>query len=279
MPLPKLNRFKDKHAALFDKGGGRRGKQGMGHPALTPTAWGESRDDFTTNGGASSQVSLGPLGSLTMATKRRTGMGHTKHTNTSRDGSVQFVSTALQSVQKSLDQQHISCTTSESIQRRLIIQNASSMVHGLPLPYLYSKPELRRYALETVFGRLLILAHLRERAMKKRAFSTWKVPPQVSCDDRQIGFVVVAQAFQQLLDRVMKRAFTHWSVFYASRDNEMRWTVKNQAAAAAKKLRAMVKRVNARQAAAKAKRQAAARKVQTAKSLLLGSSVCVHFMR
>ena len=221
MPLPKLNRFKDKHPGLFDKGGGRRSKHAGGQTALNPpTAWGESRDDFVTSSG---QVDLGPL----TVKRRRPGVSHI---GTKQNRSVAFVTTALQSVQKTLNQQQLDCTASEGIQRRLIIQNANSMVHGLPIQYLFAKPELRRYALEIVFDRVLVLVLQRERAMTKRAFATWKTPPEILCDDRQIGFVVVAQAFQQLLDRVVKRAFSHWSVFYASRYNEMRSMVMNQAA-------------------------------------------------
>ena len=50
------------------------------------------------------------------------------------------------------------------------------------------------------------------------------------CNDRQIGLIVIAQAFKQLLDNTVHRAFKHWLIFYSSRYNTMRIVVTNQAA-------------------------------------------------
>jgi hypothetical protein len=104
------------------------------------------------------------------------------------------------------------------------------MIQGLPLQYLFSKDELRRYALEQVYIRLLILARVREMDLLTSSFRIWKTPREIQCNDRQIGMIVIAQAFQQLLDRTVKRAFVHWAIFFATRHNKLRQMVMNEAA-------------------------------------------------
>ena len=66
--------------------------------------------------------------------------------------------------------------------------------------------------------------------MLTKSFYVWKTPRDIECDDRQIGMIVISQAFQQLLDRMVKRAFVHWAIFFATRHNKLRQMVMNEAA-------------------------------------------------
>ena len=215
--LPKLGKFKTKNASMFEalesqkKGDGQR--QRSRPIAKPPTAWGETHVDpfelFTDNHAES------PPKRQRLDSKQYT---------------AEFVSTSLQSVQNQLQHQHIIVAKEESNTRHRIIRNANAMVHGLPLSYLYFKPELRHYALDQIYERMLVFARLHDRNMLKRAIRIWKVPPNTVCNDRQIGLIVIAQAFQQMLDRTVHRAFKHWLIFYSSRYNTMRQVVMNQAA-------------------------------------------------
>ena len=217
--LPTLGKFKAKNASMFEalenkkKGDGQQQRQRSRPIAKPPTAWGETHVDpfelFTDNPPES------PPKRQRIDSKQYT---------------AEFVSTSLQSIQSSLMHQQLTVAKDESNTRHRIIRNANAMVHGLPLSYLYFKPELRHYALEQIYERFLVFARLHARNMLRRAIRIWKVPPNTVCNDRQIGLIVIAQAFQQLLDNTVHRAFKHWLIFYSSRFNTMRQVVVNQAA-------------------------------------------------
>jgi len=219
-PLPKLNRFKDKKAEYFEPSPAAEKKQRGNSGGATKRAWADQlpqplqhqhqhpHPHSDSDGGGEPK-------------KARIG---------GKRDSLREERMALQTMQHALLVQHQTAARDESRTRQRVIRTANHMVQGLPLPYLYSKPELRHYALEQVFVRLLLLARLREQDMLGRAFAVWRVPPEIHCDDRQIGFIVISQAFQQLLDKMIKRAFRHWAIFYATRYNKMRLAVMHEAA-------------------------------------------------
>ena len=188
--LPKINKFRDKKAEYFETPTPHK-KQRRGIKTTGKTAWGT--DDLTGND------SDGSAGSYKLAHDAYSENKDMKKRNRAKATPVQSVSTALQSVQQALSVQHTNMATQESRQRHHIIKNASHMVQQLPLSYLFSKPELRHYALEQIYQRLMILAYLREKRMMERAFYIWNHPPLLVCDDRQIGLVVLARGFQQVI--------------------------------------------------------------------------------
>ena len=189
--LPKINKFRDKNADYFETPTPHK-KPRRGIKATGKTAWGTA-DDLTGND------SDGSAGSYKLAQDAYSNQKDMKKRNRMKATPVQSVSTALQSVQQALSVQHTNIASQESRQRHHIIKNASHMVQQLPLSYLFSKPELRHYALEQIFHRMLIFAYLREKRMMERAFYVWNHPPVLVCNDRQIGLVVLARGFQQVI--------------------------------------------------------------------------------
>jgi len=201
--LPKINRFKAKHAELFDaleapKGEPRR--MYTGAKTKPPTAWGTLENGQSLAGGDGS--SHAPAA----------------------------VASQLRGTQESLAHAHATVARDMQRAQRQLLKDGNLAVLGLPLAYLYGKPELRRYALEHVAHRLRRLAVARAHDALVHAFRTWRTPPAVRCDDRQVGLLVLAQAFQQMLDRATARAFRHWAIFYASRHNALRASVMDEAA-------------------------------------------------
>jgi hypothetical protein len=117
-----------------------------------------------------------------------------------------------------------------NIVRLQLMQKGDQYVHDLPLQYLYTRPELRQYALErcmVIFQKLVVA---RRRNMLRRGFGYWKNPPVVKLDDKQIGFLVIAKALSLLLEGRMKKVFRHWAILYALRYNHVRKTIVTDAA-------------------------------------------------
>ena len=158
--LPNLNQFRDKKAEYFETPPPhKKQRRGIKTKGVTnaKTAWGT--DELTGN------ESDGSAGSYKLAQDAYSENKDMKKRSRVKATPVQSVSTALQSVQQSLSVQHTNMASQESRQRHHIIKNASHMVQQLPLSYLFSKPELRHYALEQIYHRLLILAYVREKGM------------------------------------------------------------------------------------------------------------------
>jgi hypothetical protein len=140
------------------------------------------------------------------------------------------VATELQLAQQSLSFQKSNYEKHENQARLKVLKSAKTMVQQMPLDYLYSKPELRHYALEQVYSRFRKFAVLRIHHQIVRAFYLLKFSEKETFDDKQIGFMVISKAFQMMLDRMIGRAFKHWAIFYAKKFGHLRKVVLNEAA-------------------------------------------------
>lgn len=119
-------------------------------------------------------------------------------------------------IQQSLSKQKSIYSHNENQDRLKIMKNANNMIHSLPLIYLYSKQELKHYAIELIYSRLQLFADLRVRNELIKYFRRWKYPAVIKLQDKQIGFMVISKALQMMLDRMIGRAFKHWSIFYST---------------------------------------------------------------
>jgi hypothetical protein len=142
----------------------------------------------------------------------------------------QLIASELQKKQQLLTLQKQNYSRNENQDRLRIFKNATTMVQGLPLQYLYSKPELKHYALEQLFQRFQKFAILRYNSRILKYFHRWKNPREIKLDDRQIGFMVISKALETMLDRMIQRAFKHWAIFYSKRFDYMGKIVMNEAA-------------------------------------------------
>lgn len=129
-----------------------------------------------------------------------------------------------------LTRMKMSSSQDEKKTRKQIIHNAESMIADLPLAYVYSKPEFRRYALEKAYRALTLPAVVSLHRILFYAFHRWRTPVMVVMDDRQVGFMVIAKALTSLLDLAIRRKFIFWAICYASRYRKYRGRVPNQAA-------------------------------------------------
>lgn len=137
---------------------------------------------------------------------------------------------ALTRAHRVLSQQHALSNRDESLTRLQLMQDADVMVSNLPLTYLYSRPELRHYAVAkagAVFFRLCLKKAAEEC---RRALAVWRNPPEVVMNEVQVGFMVIAKRLEALLFRVLRVKFEHWSKLYSVRFLAARDAFRNQTA-------------------------------------------------
>ena len=114
--------------------------------------------------------------------------------------------------------------------RNQLLANAETMVSNLPLKYLFSKPELRHYALDRAMKPIIRLMIQRINIRLKRAIDIWRIPPILAMSERQLGFLVIAKRFSTLLKPIYENFFNHWMKLYSSRYNQDEGILKNAAA-------------------------------------------------
>lgn len=131
------------------------------------------------------------------------------------DNLTASVGSELLLVQQSLKNQKKDVSRDENQARLRLMKNANTMVQRLPLQYLFSKPELKHYAIEHLYNRFRKFSDLRHHSQLVWAFYYWRNPPEIKLNDKQIGFMVLSKALQTMLDRMIGRAFKHWSMFYS----------------------------------------------------------------
>lgn len=110
--------------------------------------------------------------------------------------------------------------------RMSVHKSAENMIMKLPLSYLYSKPEMRQYAMQAAVKLLMKPVLLRAKEMKETYFIRWMCAPKQqirsTLNEKQFGCVVIVKAFQNVLLQNMKDRFRHWGILYASRYEKIR---------------------------------------------------------
>ena len=105
----------------------------------------------------------------------------------------------------------------ESLMRLQLMQSADHMISHLPLTYLYSKPELRHYALERAVGIFYKLSLKKATEQCARALAVWRNPPAIVMSEMQVGFMVIAKRLERLLHSALRVKFRHWSACYSAK--------------------------------------------------------------
>ena len=96
------------------------------------------------------------------------------------------------------------------------------LVEKLPLRYLFSKPELRPYAVEKA-GRLLLKpAIVSTLRIKRDIFSLWHSLPPRELSDHQVKFLVIAKCLSNLLQKQLGAKFKWWAFATMDRFKESR---------------------------------------------------------
>ena len=119
---------------------------------------------------------------------------------------------------------------SENLARLKALSRGQSVVESFPLAYLYSKPELRSYALELAVTRLIKPAQVGMQNTLRSAFSHWRAPKEQKLDDLQVGFLVIAKRFERMWQRYFHSFFSHWAHCYSSRFDMERYLMYADAA-------------------------------------------------
>jgi hypothetical protein len=106
--------------------------------------------------------------------------------------------------------------------RMKLIHSGVNVVNNLPLAYLFSRPELRVFGLDRA-GRILLKPAIASlRALTEMAMFKWKNLPEKPCDDRQVGSIVIAKCFSNLLEKCMRRKFEYWAYVCSDRFRDAR---------------------------------------------------------
>lgn len=136
---------------------------------------------------------------------------------------------------KNISKQFVDQKHDENLARLKNFEVVQKMLVHLPLQYLYSKLELRRYALERAANRFVKLHRVKVKNTLRAVFHRWKqierrredseiehsfehVAPHVSFE-KKFGIMVLAAAFTDLGKKLLRKKFHHWMRLYCSKYN------------------------------------------------------------
>jgi len=122
---------------------------------------------------------------------------------------------ALQS--RDLQQQQRLEKRSENLVRLQMFEQADAYISAFPLAYLYSKPELKRYALERAGKAFIKVAVYRAHCLLRTAVKIWKQPPEVPMNEKQIGFMCISIRLLNLYKSALRFKFNQWAFLYSER--------------------------------------------------------------
>jgi len=129
-----------------------------------------------------------------------------------------------------LDAEKVEATATLSQARAELLVEADAMVAKLPLPYLFSKPKLRHYALKIARAAFLKMTTIKINRCMKRALAIWREPPVVVMNEMQVGFMVISKRLVQMYKSVIRVKFNKWAFAYSPRFQEDRRELPNQMA-------------------------------------------------
>lgn len=114
--------------------------------------------------------------------------------------------------------------------RKCMIKGAETIINTMPLSYLYSKPELRNYAMNRIFESLRKPDEIRIKEYLKIAFKIWKrfklnqflTTNVFNMNEKQLGCLVISKQFFNLFNQLCYNKFYKWAFYYSSRYNAVR---------------------------------------------------------
>jgi hypothetical protein len=114
-----------------------------------------------------------------------------------------------------------------SAERSKAISEVENYINQMPLQYVFSKPELRSYALKRACDSLFNLAKTKLTRYLSLYFHKWKKVPRKSFDlsklnEKQIGFIVISKRLDSLLRKQLKRYFALWAFSFAAKFDSIR---------------------------------------------------------
>jgi len=123
-----------------------------------------------------------------------------------------------------------------SLARLKLLQSKENVISKMPLTYLYSKPELRAYAVEKACVLLLkpaaVKIKMEHRFSLSRAFNIWKSPDKYETltpvNDRRVKLIVMAKVLLDILLAVVRKKFDIWAFNCSDRFKEKRVQVTMQ---------------------------------------------------
>lgn len=224
--LPEINPLKAVFANSFGgiNLGNTKAKEAAARIKASKEAWPEEKDSITIIPvlGAPDDNNNSNSNGNTNGNSRGVGVGSTINKNSSKNKKYsQRVADELNNIKDKLDKEHIVLQSEASLTRLRFMQNADDIIQRLPLKYLYSKPELRRFALERISKPIINLAVLKAKILKKRAFAKFKLyenaPVNPSYNEKQVGMMILIKRFIWLYKRALAIKFMHWAMIYSSR--------------------------------------------------------------
>ena len=123
---------------------------------------------------------------------------------------------------KSIGQEFGHAAKELSDTRDSLLNDADQMVSKLPMKYLWSKKNLRPYALARIYGAISKMTLYKIHVALRRALSIWREPPEVKMTEIQVGFMVIAKRFENMWRSALRRKFDKWAFWYSLRFQEKR---------------------------------------------------------
>eukprot|EP01041_Mallomonas_annulata_P001324 gene1324-2553_t len=126
----------------------------------------------------------------------------------------------LKSIEQSLRIQHKITLHDVKSSHTQVIDNIDSIIDNLPLAYMYSKPNLRKYAEQKV--QFLLMKPLLVTVMRelKHAFIHWRIVAKQSFilpHEKRLGVLLIVKAMSNIIFRRCSESFYHWARLYSSR--------------------------------------------------------------
>ncbi len=129
---------------------------------------------------------------------------------------------AMADMTKSLGHEFGHAAKELSDTRNSLLSDADHMVSKLPMKYLWSKKNLRPYALARIYSAISKMTIYKIHVALWRAWSIWKDPPEVKMTENQVGFMVIAKRFENMWRNALRRKFDKWAFWYSPRFQEKR---------------------------------------------------------
>lgn len=103
--------------------------------------------------------------------------------------------------------------------RNHVIHTAEGMIKQMPISYLKSKPELKKYVCEIGCERIFTCLDSLYARIIAKAFHQWKTPLVVQINEKQFGIIVICKVFVNIVDHILQRHFQRWALLYSSKYN------------------------------------------------------------
>ena len=231
LSLPYLPMAKRIPTHLFDK---RKGKTPY-QKYRSRTAWGNESSESGPSKLNSTSSSMHP-DIVNSKESRRFETFKEQTMNPNEQLKKMHLTAGLKLKQERLYEEHKLAYRDAQLFRLQIMANVDNMLTNMPLKYMYSKPNLRSYAIERAINIIIqpmqrnIRLALYNGMMKFKEFQKTSKREFLMPYERQVGMMVILKTFSNALERMLCIAFNHWAMLYASRHDKIKIAERNEAA-------------------------------------------------